>query len=213
MPFFHHLELLFINFLNRWFYLTYLHFLPPLFVILQLPHTPHYLSETALNKRENYFPLPSTIDTFLSLPHLAARQLLNLFGSPSLKLSSSPPTLPTGFLPVFLTPASHFPSQSPFFTALKRTLFPWVPLSLHTLSWLQPPSLPWHLPNQYSEPRSAPQTLLYVAYWMSLLRCLTESFNTGPKHLIQVWTYHFFIPAIFTSHSITFPIFCNMVFL
>ena len=30
MPFFHHLELLFTNFLNRWFYLTYLHFLPPL---------------------------------------------------------------------------------------------------------------------------------------------------------------------------------------
>ena len=110
-------------------------------VILQVPHTPHYLSEIALSKRENYFPLPSTIDTFLSLPHLASRQLLNLFGSPSLKLSSSPPTLPTGFLPVSLTPASHFPSQSPFFTYLKRALFPWVPLSLHTLSWLQPPSL------------------------------------------------------------------------
>lgn len=40
MPFFHHLELLFTNFLNRWFYLTYLHFLPPLCYTPAPPYPP-----------------------------------------------------------------------------------------------------------------------------------------------------------------------------
>ena len=42
------------------------------------------------------------------------------------------------------------------------------------LSWLQPPSLSWWLPNQVSEPRTAPQTLFYLVYWLFPLRCVTE---------------------------------------
>lgn len=51
------------------------------------PSHPHYPSEL-LSRWKSTFPCQTT-HRFLSLPHLASGQLLNLFGLPSLKLSSS----------------------------------------------------------------------------------------------------------------------------
>lgn len=91
-----------------------------LFVRFQLPHSHHYLSELALIKTEKYFLLPSTTDTFLSLPHLVSGQFLNLFRSPSLILSS-PVTAP-GFLPISDSCLSFSFPKSPLYQPQKSTL-------------------------------------------------------------------------------------------
>ena len=143
-----------------------------LFVRFQLPHSHHYLSEIALIKIEKYFLLPSTIDTFLSLPHLVSGQFLNLFRSPSwyyLLLQSH--HLLVFFPSLWLLPLIFLPKVL-FLSASKEHSFP----------RFHPYSTPSHGFSHHPGPDGSlirilsPDLLhkLNLVYRLSPLRCLTE---------------------------------------
>ena len=169
----HHLGLLFTNFLNEWVYLTHLHFSPPVCWISAPPFPPLSFWTCSHQDRKVFsvvqyhwhISLPTSLGLWAVLKPNQITFLDTIFSSSHTAYWFSSHLFDSCFSFSFPQSSLYQPQKSTL--SLGSILTP-------QLSWFQPPSLSWWLPNQDSEPRSAPQTLFYLVYWLFPLRCLTE---------------------------------------